>query len=150
VLSEHALEHGAQIGGRLEVALLVEVGDLEARPIGDDAPAGKRAADKEGDRSRAVVSANGAVDAGGAAELSDRDDDRVVPARPEFAFERGEGAVETAEQLRQTAGRAALVGVRIPTVEGERADARAVVRPPSAAPRPRPPCASAGRRRRRA
>ena len=38
-----------------------------------------------------------------------------------------EGAVESAQQLGEAAGRAALVGVRVPAVERERGDARPVV-----------------------
>ena len=33
---EQALEHGAQIGRRFQIAVLVEIGLLDARPIGDD------------------------------------------------------------------------------------------------------------------
>src|SRR5262249_42531471 len=66
VILEQALEHRAQIGGRLEVALLVQIRLLEARPIGQHATALERAAREERDRAGAVVGALGAVDAGGA------------------------------------------------------------------------------------
>src|SRR5258705_6493053 len=41
---EQALEHGAQISRRLQIAVLVEVGLLDARPIGDDPATLERAA----------------------------------------------------------------------------------------------------------
>src|SRR5262245_44794730 len=41
---EHALEHRAQIGCRLQIAVLVEIGLLDARPIGDDPPILERTA----------------------------------------------------------------------------------------------------------
>ena len=52
MVGEHALEHGAQVGRRFEIALLIEIGGLQARPIGDDAPAVERAAGEQGDRRR--------------------------------------------------------------------------------------------------
>ena len=48
MIPEQALEHGAQIGGRSEVACLVELGLLQSRPVGDHAPAAQRATDEKG------------------------------------------------------------------------------------------------------
>ena len=127
MIGEHALQHRAHVGRRLEVAPLIEVGGLQAGQSAITRPPAERAADEKGDGGRAVVGADRAVDMRGAAKFGDRDDHRVVPARPEFALEGGEGAVEAAEQLRQPPARAALVGVGVPAVEGERADARTVV-----------------------
>ena len=58
-----------------------------------------------------------------------------VMATTEVSFQRSprpfsqglEGAVEPAQKLREAAGGAALVGVRVPAVEGQRGDARPVV-----------------------
>src|SRR3954470_9204047 len=77
---QHALDHGAQIGGGLEIAGLEEVGGLEAGPVGDDAAALHRAAGEERDRSRAVIGAVGAVDARSAAEYSVNNYVGVAPA----------------------------------------------------------------------
>src|SRR5262249_36985354 len=65
VVLEQTFEHRAQIGGRLEVASLVQLGRLEPRPGGDDAPAFERAAGEQRHRRGAVIGAIGAVDAGG-------------------------------------------------------------------------------------
>ena len=37
MIGQQALEHRAQVGGRLEIAVLVQVGVLQARPVGDHA-----------------------------------------------------------------------------------------------------------------
>jgi hypothetical protein len=39
VVAQYPLEHGAQIGGRLEIAVFVEIGEFQPRPIGDNAAA---------------------------------------------------------------------------------------------------------------
>ena len=44
VVLEQALEHRAQVGARLEVASVMELGGLEPGPVGDDAAAPERAA----------------------------------------------------------------------------------------------------------
>jgi hypothetical protein len=44
MILEQALEHGAQVGGRFQIAILVKIGGLEPRPIGNDAAAFERAA----------------------------------------------------------------------------------------------------------
>src|SRR5215469_18735070 len=54
VIAQQALEHGTEIGCRLEIALFVEVGLLDARPIGDDAAALERATGEEHDGGGAV------------------------------------------------------------------------------------------------
>src|SRR4051795_8691988 len=47
VIFEQALEHGAHIGCRLEVAAFMQVGELEPRPVRDHAAALESAADEE-------------------------------------------------------------------------------------------------------
>ena len=96
MVGEHALEHRAQIGRGLQVARLIKIGGPQSRPIGDDAPAGDRAAGEKRHRRRAVVGADSAVDVRGAAEFGDGDDDRILPALAEFALEGGEERVEPA------------------------------------------------------
>jgi hypothetical protein len=39
MIPEQALEHGAQIGGRFQVAPLVKLGSLQSRPVSDHAAA---------------------------------------------------------------------------------------------------------------
>src|SRR3954469_8657723 len=79
---QHAFDHGAQVGGGLEIAGLEEIGGLETWPVGDDTTALHRAAGEQRDRSRAVIGAVGAVDARGAAELGRDHHDGVAPAFP--------------------------------------------------------------------
>src|SRR5437868_9525597 len=69
MILEHALEHGAQVDRRLEIAPFVQVGSFEARPVCDDATAFERAAGQERNRRGAMIGALGAVNARGAAEL---------------------------------------------------------------------------------
>ena len=35
MVAQHALQHGAEVGGRLQVAVLVEIGIAKPRPVGD-------------------------------------------------------------------------------------------------------------------
>src|SRR6478736_9380786 len=81
MIPEQALEHGAQIGGRFEVASLMELGLLQSRPVGDDAPAAQCATDEKGNGAGAMVGAVGAVDARGAPELGDDGDHAADKAR---------------------------------------------------------------------
>ena len=120
--------HAAQIGGGIEVAALVKALGLEARPVRDHPAAGERAAGKERGRRRAMVGAVGAVDANGAAEFGDRDDDRVGPGVAEVGLESVEGGVEPPEALGEHAFRRALVLMGVETVEGQRRDPRPVGR----------------------
>src|SRR5215471_8494073 len=69
VVAKQALEYSAQVGGGLEVTLLVQVGLLEARPIGNDPAALERTADQQRHRCGSVIGPIGAVDAGGPPEL---------------------------------------------------------------------------------
>jgi hypothetical protein len=39
VVAQYALENGTQIGGRLKIAVLVEIRGFQPRPIGDNAAA---------------------------------------------------------------------------------------------------------------
>src|SRR5438552_18906870 len=74
VVLEQTFEHRAQIGGRLEVAPLMELARLEAGPVGDDAPAFERAAGEQCYGRGAVIGTLGALDAGRAAELGETPD----------------------------------------------------------------------------
>jgi len=126
MIFQHAFEHCAQIGGRFEIAVLVQIGTFQARPIGDDAAALERAADKERDRRGAVVGAVGAVDTRGAAEFGGKRDYGILPGTAHIGFDGGERIVERAEELRQSAGRDAFIDMRVPAVERKRADARTI------------------------
>src|SRR4029077_7840628 len=88
VVPQQALEHGAQIGGRLEVALLVQVRFLEAGPVGDNTAALERAASQQRHRAGAVIGPVGAVDARGAAELGDDRDDALAPRVAHIGLDR--------------------------------------------------------------
>src|SRR6267142_4196084 len=59
---EQALEHGAQISRRLQIAVLVEIGLLYARPIGDDPATLERAAGKQRHRCGTVIGSVIAID----------------------------------------------------------------------------------------
>ena len=69
MVAQQALEHGAQIGCRCEVAILVEICGFQPRPIGDHASAFERPARQQRHSRGSVISALGAVDARGAAEF---------------------------------------------------------------------------------
>src|SRR5262245_15258024 len=126
VIAQHALENGTQISGRLEVALLVKVGLLDARPIGYHAAALERTAQEERNCCGAVIGTGGAVDAGGATELSDKRHHGLAPSVAYSGLDRPEGGIECAEQLSQPAVHHTLVIVGVPAVERERADTRTV------------------------
>src|SRR3954452_17197682 len=126
VVSEQALEHGAQIGGRFEVAILVELGLLQPGPVGHDAPAAERSSGKEGHGPGAVIGAIGAVDARGAAELGHDGNHGLAPVVPHVGLDRSQGAIERAQKVGELTGSRALVDVRIPADKAERAAARAV------------------------
>ena len=74
-----------------------------------------------------MIGSHGTVDAGRAAEFGDRHDRGVLPTLAQALLEFVECAVEAAEQIGQSSGRAAFVDVRIPAIEGERGDARPVI-----------------------
>src|SRR5262245_48922911 len=69
---EHALEHRAQIGCRLQIAVLVEIGLLAARPISDDPATLERTAGEQRHCCGTVIGSVIAVDTRGAAELCDQ------------------------------------------------------------------------------
>ena len=74
----------------------------------------------------AVIGAVGAVDARGAAELGDERHHGLAPGLAHVGFDRRDRAVERAEQLASRPLTRALVDMRVPAVERERADARSV------------------------
>src|ERR1700739_420564 len=49
MVPQEPFQNSAQVGGRLQIALLQEVGVFDARPIGDDAAAFERAAGEQRD-----------------------------------------------------------------------------------------------------
>ena len=65
----------------------MEIGLLEAQPIGDDAAALERAAHQQRDRRGAVIGACGAVDAGGGAKFDNQHDSRLAPGRAHVGFD---------------------------------------------------------------
>ena len=95
---EQTLEDRAQVGRGFQVAVLVEVSLLQARPVGDDAASLERAARKQRDRRGAVVGAFVAVDSRGAAELGDERHHGLVPGCAHVALDRRDGGVERAQQ----------------------------------------------------
>src|SRR6266702_1042863 len=126
MIPEQALQHGAQIGGRLEIAVLEQLRRLQSRPVRDHTTARERAADEEGDCAGAVVGALRAVDARRAAELRDDGDDRLAPGFTHVAFDGGKGAVERTEQIVELARGSTFGDVRVPADKTHGADARAV------------------------
>ena len=105
---------------------MVEVGGLEAGPVGDDASALQRAAHEHGDRAGAVVGAVVAVDARGAAELGDDRNHGLAPGLAHGLLDGGNGDVEHAQQARQLSVRSAFVDMRVPAHDARGADARAI------------------------
>ena len=126
MIPEQALEHGAQIGGGLEVALLVELGLLQSRPVRDHAAAPQCTAGEEGDGAGAVIGAVGAVDARGASELRDDGDHRLAPGFAHVALDRRQRTVERPEEVGKLTGGRALVDVCVPPDKADRPDTRAV------------------------
>ena len=127
MIAQHALDDTAQVRCRLEVAAFIKAGNLQSRPIRNHPSAVHRAAGKQRDRASAMIGAIGAVDTCGAAELGGDHNHRIFPALAEAAFEFCQRAVETRQQLRETADRPALIGMGIPAIESQRRDARAVI-----------------------
>ena len=140
MIAQHALDHGAQIGGRRRGRGLRTVRVLQARPVGDHATARDRAAGEQRDGAGAVIGAVGAVDARGAAELGDATTIAVSLQRaPSPRSNSANASSRPPSSCASRPDRAAFVGVGVPAVEGERGDARAVVGAPSAARRRAPP-----------
>jgi hypothetical protein len=61
VVAQQALQDGSQVGGRLQVALVEQVGLFEARPIGEDTPAFQRTAREESYGCGTVIGAGVAI-----------------------------------------------------------------------------------------
>ena len=99
MIPQHALEHGAQVGGRLEIAALIEVGGFETRPIRDDSTASDSPARQKCDRTNAMIGADCAIDMHGTAKFSDGDDGCILPPRSKFALERGNRPIEAAKKI---------------------------------------------------
>ena len=118
LIGQRAFEDAPQIGRRIEVAALIQTLGLQTRPVGDDPPARDSAPSHQRDRSRSVIGALGAVDASGAAELGNCDDDRFAPCCAESRLKGVKGRVKALKALgKQPLGRAfVLMGVE--PVEG--------------------------------
>src|SRR6516165_7196816 len=91
VILQQSFEHGAHIGGGLEVAVLQQVLRLEPRPVGDHAAAFERAAGEQHDGGGAVVGAIRTVDARRAAEFGDGG---LAPRRSHVFLDGGESRIE--------------------------------------------------------
>src|SRR5262245_2345920 len=126
VIAQQALEHRAKIDGGLEIATLVEVGGLQARPVGDDASASESAAGQQRHGACTVIGAVGTVDASSASELGDDGNYRLAPAIAHVGLDRRQRAVERAKQVGELARCSTLVDVSVPTNKAHRADAGAV------------------------
>src|ERR1700746_162935 len=63
MILQQSFEHGAHIGGGLEVAVLQQALRLQPRPVGDHATTFERSAGEQHDGGGAVVGAVGTVDA---------------------------------------------------------------------------------------
>src|SRR5262249_10106955 len=122
MLFQDALKDGTQIGRGFKVAIFKQIGLLEARPVGNDAPTFERTAHKNRDRTSAVVGAFTAIDARGATELGEERNHSLAPSVAEIALHRPNGAIEGREQKSECALGSAFVDVRVPTVEGKRAN----------------------------
>ena len=90
--------------GRLQVAVLQQLAGTEAGPVRDDAAAGHRAAEHEGDGARAVVGSLGAVDPSGAAELGHHQDRGLPPRRPQTILQSCQPGVEFRSSTRVSRG----------------------------------------------
>ncbi len=73
-----------------------------------------------------MVGAERAIDARSAPELGDDGDHGLSPRLAHAGLDRGNRAIEGAEQIKELACGGALVDMRVPTDEAERADARPV------------------------
>src|SRR3954453_4083346 len=127
MIGKYALHDRAQIRRRRKIATLIELIRLQSRPIGDHAAAFDRAAGEKRHRAGAVIGVRRTVHARCSAEFRHDNDRRVLPNRTKYALELVECPVQSAKQLRKTTRRAALIGMRVPSVECERGDARTVV-----------------------
>ena len=73
-----------------------------------------------------MISPFSPVNARGTTKFGDHRNHRLLPRSTHAALDGRQRAVERTEQNRQPAMRSAFIGVRIPTVKGECADARAI------------------------
>src|SRR5262245_51044783 len=126
MILQQSFEHGAHIGGGLEVAVLQQALRLQPGPVGDHATAFERSAGEQHDGGGAVVRAISTVDVRRAAEFGDEHHHGLAPRRSHVFSDGGESVIERAQQLRQPASRDAFIVMCVPTVERERADARTV------------------------
>src|SRR6516164_11491311 len=126
MILQQSFEHGAHIGGGLEVAVLQQALRLQPRPVGDHATTFERSAGEQHDGGGAVVGAISTVDARRAAEFGDEHHHGLAPRRSHIVLDGGESRIECAQQLRQPASCDAFVIMRVPTTKSERADARTV------------------------
>ena len=86
MVMQKAFQHAAQIRRRFEIACLIKVGSLQARPVRDHAAALDGAACKQRNGAGAVIRSRRSIDARGTAKLR-HDHDRGIPpfvAKPGF------------------------------------------------------------------
>ncbi len=124
MVPEQAFHHRAQVGRRHEVAVLIELGLGNTRPVGDHTTALERAACQQRNGRGAVIGPLRAIDARGATEFRDQGHNGLTPGAAHLRFDRGNRTIERAEQVRQPSADFAFVGMGIPTIECKRADAR--------------------------
>src|SRR5262249_50450315 len=96
MILQQSFEHGAHIGGGLEVAVLQQVLSLQPRPVSDHAAAFERAAGEQHDGGGAVVGAIRTVDPRCAAELGDEHHHGLAPRRSHVFLDGGESTIERA------------------------------------------------------
>src|SRR5262245_38061732 len=122
MLFQDALKDGTQIGRGFKVAIFKQIGLLEARPVGNDAPTFERTAYKNRYRTSTMIGAFTAIDARRATELGDERDHSLAPVVAEIAMRRPDGAIDGREQESERAWGSAFVDVRVPAVECKRAN----------------------------
>src|SRR5262245_35965544 len=105
-------EHGAEIGGDLQIPSLEELFRFESRPRPIYLSTADRTSEHKHDIAMAVVRAVVAIFGGGPAKLRHRDDHDVFHAVSHIAGEGSQGTPELREELRQLP---ILVAVMIPS-----------------------------------
>ena len=116
-LADHFAEDLAEVGGEGQIAAFVELVVVEAGPAAIDLAAFHVAAENKHRVGVTVVSAAGAVFAGGAAELRHGDQGDVFGIVAQVAPEGGDGGGEVAEAVGKLAVDAALVLMRVPSAD---------------------------------
>src|SRR5579863_5077267 len=120
---EQSGKHGAIIRQHRIVAVLKQRRLLDLDLLADDAPAIDAAAHHPVDAAVTVIGAAVAILAERTSEFGDHDHDRVAPAgRADLFGKAGERAAEFAEPIGEIAGRRALVDMRVPAADIDKAE----------------------------